>query len=634
MNKWLHIPNKKDLFLLFGLVVLHLFVYLFLQDEGLGATDSFSAYPITVATTDPSTYSKNDLLVEAGISGNFVFYKLLSHVSLFKDNFVVRDLVLGFPFFVLYIFAWYNLFFELSKDKKITFACLFFLLFADGKFGLNWSSPSVFGLNSITLVHFLQIFSILFFLKRKFTLSFALLSLTTYFHPASGMVFMSVLGCVLILECIREKNIKMLVTPAVASLLILLPNIFLLRHGVGTSIDTKTYFDIFYNFQTHAYLEDHWKEGYLYTLAIFGLLLIDRFKNIISLEHKKMITAFVAFSFLGSLVWLLNVYYLHSVSVVYTFFITRIFYIVRPLFILFTVLTAKHLFEQKKFLPQLMSFFLLLSLIEFSSFQGMLVVVPVIVYFLISGTRFAGRLLETKWRYMAAGAVIISYVSALYLRLNSGNFLNKISRYLLAQENLLIFSIIVGAALLVLVFHKKIFRFFCSPRIQFNHVILFVALLVGVRFLVFQGSGGIQLRTLEKSRNYGYDAVDPSYHELLSWAGQYRGKMFVVPPYDNNFGTFRYLAHNSLYIHHGDINQLMYSEEYYYKGFKRLEELGIKVQKRRTFDWSAYNNLSIDYLKNTKSDFVIFDKVADSFSEKEGVSPIYENTKYAVYTLN
>lgn len=634
MNKWLHIPNKKDLLLLFGLVVLYLFVYLFLQDEGLGATDSFSAYPITVATSDPSTYSKNDLLVEAGISGNFVFYKLLSYVPFFKDNFVVRDVVLGFPFFVLYIFAWYNLFFELSKDKKITFACLFFLLFADGKFGLNWSSPSVFGLNSITLVHFLQIFSILFFLKKKFIVSFALLSLTTYFHPASGMVFLSVLGSVLLLECIREKNIKMLVKPAVASLLILLPNIFMLRHGVGSSIDTKTYFDIFYNFQTHAYLEDHFREGYLYTLAIFGVLLIDRFKNIIALEHKKTITAFVVFSFLGSLVWLLNVYYIHSVSVVYTFFITRIFYIVRPLFILFTLLCAKYLFEQKKFSARLMSFFLLLSLIEFTSIQGMLIVLPVLVYFSIFRTRLEQIFLESKWRYVAGVAAFVCYGSAIYLRLTSGNFLNKIFDHISAQKNLLIFSISMGVAFLVLVFHKKIFRLFSSPRIRFVHVIVFVALLVGVRFLVFQGSGGVQLRTLEKSRNYGYDAVEESYHELVNWAKEFKGKMFVVPPYDNNFGTFRYLAHNSLYIHHGDINQLMYSEEHYYKGFKRLEELGIKVQKRRTFDWSAYNNLSIDYLKNTKGDFVIFDKSAEGFSAKEGVSPIYENTKYAVYTLN
>lgn len=643
MKDWFVIPRWKESLLL----LIFAAAYLFLHGPGLGATDPFLAYPITSKFQDPALYSEHDLLIQAGISGTFLFYELLGHVSWFADNFVLRDLVFGIPFFLLYLFAWYNLFFELSKNRMITFVSLFFVLFADGKFGLHWSAPAVSGLYSITLVHFLQIFALLFFLRKKLALSFSLMSLTTYFHPASGMVYLSVMGALLVFESIRERNIRLLIKPFVYSVLIMAPNVLMLQNGIAP-IDKQTYFNIFKTFQTHAYLADHYKEGYLYTLAVFVLVVINRFKHIIALEHRKVISDFIIIGFIGAAVWLINVYFIQNISVVYTFFITRIFYVLRPLLILFTLLTAQRLWEQKVALFKIIAVFLLASLIEFMSFGGMLIVLPAILLFAVANTKHIETISFTKWKYALGAFVALAYGTAVYERLLSGNLLEKI----LAYEWLAVpfawvsvfFAIAVILIISAIIFRKRISVFFSrffpdasnfsNLSKQFMYPLVLVCVCVLLKMLVFYDFNSMQIRTLEKSRNYGYDVLDPAYSALLDWAKQYKGKMFIVPPYDNNFGTFRYLAHNSVYVHQGDINQLMYSPVHYEEAFNRMKELGMNILKRRTFDWSVYNGLSIEYLKDTDSDFAIFEKKTDAYTKnKEGHEPVYENEKYVVYAL-
>jgi len=115
------------------------------------------------------------------------------------------------------------------------------------------------------------------------------------------------------------------------------------------------------------------------------------------------------------------------------------------------------------------------------------------------------------------------------------------------------------------------------------------------------------------------------------WARNQKGKLFIVPPYDYDFLSFRYLTKNGVYIHEGDINQLMYSPKYYLIGYERLLNLGMKVKARHIFDWSRYNNLTLNEIKALDADFIIFKKRDLKIKIPNGI--VFENNEYIVYKI-
>ena len=62
-----------------------LFVYYITRFTVLHA-DGTLAWPITDQLTHPSSYSPHDLLIQAGLSGNFFLYRLLALVPFCRDN--------------------------------------------------------------------------------------------------------------------------------------------------------------------------------------------------------------------------------------------------------------------------------------------------------------------------------------------------------------------------------------------------------------------------------------------------------------------------------------------------------------------------------------------------------------------
>lgn len=68
--------------------------------------------------------------------------------------------------------------------------------------------------------------------------------------------------------------------------------------------------------------------------------------------------------------------------------------------------------------------------------------------------------------------------------------------------------------------------------------------------------------------------LKPSLSELLLWAKSSSYSMFIVPPEDKEFDSFRFLTKKAVWGRVPDINQLAYSPKFYMQGMERLNKLG------------------------------------------------------------
>jgi hypothetical protein len=71
--------------------------------------------------------------------------------------------------------------------------------------------------------------------------------------------------------------------------------------------------------------------------------------------------------------------------------------------------------------------------------------------------------------------------------------------------------------------------------------------------------------------------------ELLLWTKNSSFPVFVVPPADKDFDSFRFFSKKAVWGRVPDINQLAYSPDFYLKGMERLYSLGFSASGRHDF---------------------------------------------------
>ena len=193
----------------------------------------------------------------------------------------------------------------------------------------------------------------------------------------------------------------------------------------------------------------------------------------------------------------------------------------------------------------------------------------------------------------------------------------------------------LSAKLQPIFFHKALIKIF------FTLIIIFGLFIFSYRFndklyKLYQLINGKNVFnfSFNHESNFGWNKKNPPFGELLDWAKQFKGKMFIVPLLDSDISTgFRFITKNSTYISFFDMGQLSYTPLYYFQGFDRLQELGFVWVGRRGFDLSAYNKLTISEVKKLDADFIIFDKQSALYTKQKDVLPIYENSRYITYQL-
>lgn len=580
----MHFPSKKELLVL-GLV---LFVFMFFQAFKMNG-DSAYGYPITEKIMHPSYYPNDDLVVGAA-SGNFLFYRLLAHFPLFTDNFFLRDFILSIPLTILLILGWYNIFFELSNDRKFTIISIFFLLFSDGKLFLHGYPLPFFTLTSIGSVLFLQIFAFYFYLKDRMSLSFSLLALSSYLHPAAGFSIFGTLGILFAIKSIKEKKYIKLVKAFALPLLIILPSIYLVGKKFGMDTDIASFVDVFYRVRSFSavFIDDYFSRTYLYTLGSFSLILYLNFKGKINFNHHQKVINLMIAGFIGSFFWLINSYFFHYLPFFYTLYIARIFYLIEPLTIFILLYIIHGLLVNEKIIAKVLAALLVLSMVTMTSFQGFIVLL----------------------------AVFFFYVFEERIKFNNLFFSNiKINKF---NENKLLKVFIVFAVIAT----ALIFGY-----ARGNKYLKFYKFIRGENTFNF---------SFDANKNYALARTRPLYSELLDWAKQIHGNMFLLPlDGDDDYDYFRYITKNGSFITTDDLGQLGYSPKYFMIGFDRLNYLGVRLEGNEVWDYSGYERLDLNNLKKMGINYAIFNKYFDGFRRpSQGFLTVFENDQFLVYLIS
>jgi len=589
--------------------------------------DSLLAWPITEKIIYPDLYNDKDLIIKSGIESSFNFYKIISLLPFLRDNFPLRDFIIYLVTLVLLLLGWYNVFFALVKNRIIVLLSIPFFLFSDGKLGLNWSNSPMPMLVSSTSVHFAQVFSFLLFLKRRYYLSIFIMAVTGYFHPATSITYSIILLMIIFLQNYK-KNHYIIIKSCFLFLLVFLPNFIFLRSNIDINIDFQRYFEIFKLFQYHAYLEDHYRMGYSYAIALIFLLYKASNSGFIDVNEKRTIQYFFLFGILGSIIWLLNLYFIRNLHFIYFYFITRFFYIAKPLLIiLFVYFIFNSFITSKNFYVKYFIHFLLLStLVIFSPTVSLII----LCCYLISHVFKKGRVIFCSTLFL---------LFVLFLFYNDNNNILTILKEV-PDNSLVIFEIIILVFIVLPLTNKLVLSENKKP-IETKDLKRFLVFSAAVLCLFFITSNRLRNNIVDiidrKKLNFsttelwGVKHSNVGYYQLVMWARNQKGKLFIVPPYDYDFLSFRYLTKNGVYIHEGDINQLMYSPKYYLIGYERLLNLGMKVKARHIFDWSRYNNLTLNEIKALDADFIIFKKRDLKTKIPNGI--VFENDEYIVYKI-
>lgn len=542
--------------------------------------DCFFGYAITEKIMHPEWFHTSDLVVSTGAK-NFLFYRLLANIPWFLDNFNLRDFVLSAPLTLLLVLGWYNIFFELTKNKKITLLAIFFLLFSDTKLFLHGYPIPFFVLTSIGSVHFVQVFAFYFFLKKKYLLSTVLLGLTFYLHPASGLVYLSIILCCLAIEAYKTKKYRLILKPMFVACLIIIPYVILLGENLYLHAEEKNrFFELTFALKqfTTLFISEYFHRSYVYTFAALALTMFLMHTNRFMIDHKEKIRSFIIIGFVGSGLWLINLYFIQNLNVFYTLFIARAFYILKPLLLLHIVWTFNDFFTRKNIVLKLFALVLVASFMTFSSLVGGIVLLCAIaVYFAESKfpwLKVKDEYKEKKNLILLIGCIVLAGILFGYLRNNKF--------YKLYQ----------------LVQGKNTFNF-----------------------------------SFDFDTNYSISKMDPEFSALLDWAKQYKGKMFVVPIEGrNNFVYFRYMTKNGIYANIDDLGQLTYSPHDFLEGYNRMVELGFKITESGILDFSGYGSIAMEKLKTTGADFAIFDKKSPGYSTRLEI-PVFETERFVVYQL-
>lgn len=619
-------------------LVLAGFLFLFYLCRGSVLNgDPLLAWPITDSLMHPGRYPPGDLIVEAGSKGNFLLYKALAAFPFLRDNLPLRDFLLYLPIFFLYLVAWWHVFVVLGADRIVAAASTAFLLFADDKLGLNWSFSPLPYLISSTSVQFLEVAGLgLFFAGRRMS-ALVVTGISGWFHPPSALAYGAAYSAMLGVEAARKKDLRALSPVPVFAAIVLPVFLLIAKNSQGAFAVDDRFFRIFELFSYHAYLDTHFREGYAYTFAVILILRRLFREDSPVLRHRDAIFLFIAVAVAGSAAWLLNLYVVRNVQAVQAFFIMRIFYLVKPLIVFLVVTASFSLYAGAGNNRDRAAVLLFLAtLLNFSPPVALIAATGFALYAAgnrrwapITGSLFAAYLVLAAaiYRQDAARAVWRSVWKGM-----DGNEMN-------------LFQVVLFLGIAAFLLRAPPLR---EPRTHGarlsggNRALLAVPIAVLLAFspipskaakFIRKSAAGESILNFRPGEYWGIRTKDPKYAELLDWARSSGIGFFVVPPYDDRFLGFRYLAGKGIYGHQWDICQLAYSPRYYSVGYNRLLTLGLDASGAPKYRWKwNYESRCDELVANLDADAIVFEKKrlgGKACSEK---APLFENDEFVAYS--
>lgn len=121
------------------------------------------------------------------------------------------------------------------------------------------------------------------------------------------------------------------------------------------------------------------------------------------------------------------------------------------------------------------------------------------------------------------------------------------------------------------------------------------------------------------------------YCDLINWIKNDKTGLYIIPPNDEIFSTFRYLTHKGVYGSLGEVNQLAYSPNHYFELVERLKKLGLESSKPHHH---FFNMKNCDYLHDVKKfGAKVISSKTFAYRCTDQLKIFYKNSSYQVLGL-
>ena len=614
--------------------------------------DLFLALPIAKEEAHPGLYSSYDLLISSGTRGPYHLYKYLGG---YLFNIGANVDVIWEAFFLAFLFltflAFWYLFLELSEDQiSSTLAVAIIAVAHPLRGSLHAAAVPISSFVTASAAMPFALIAIILLLRRQFLASMVLSGLVFNIHPYVGLLTASAVASGVLFGSgvsTRKKSLTIVVGVVVS-----LPNaIYILTHLPSNFANVD--FDFFAQFRLyamHAFVEDHWREGYgWFFVNLAGAVWFSRY-----FDKQKLRFIWISFGcwFAMMAVYVFNVYVTRNTAIL-LMFLFRATYFIKPILFIFVIHGIRlwrlelrgSAVDRPWWKPWEMSVAVITLFVSAILPMKFAVVADTVA---LTAYGFLLCLLakeEDSHRLFSRG-ILLTGVAALCVI--CGEFLSGSSSIRALVENIVV-GITVALGLTMLAVFMRLNkksrttalverRSSSTPALigLATLVFLFHHLLISLndRTVPFvPDTRGIENRIFMQR-----PPLKSAGLEIWARTSTPVGSLFVIPP-DNSddFGNFRLVAERGIYVTVMEVNQLAFDASVYHLAHQRLIGLGIKFLGRRDFDSQGYYQLQrIDLTRLEEQEHVDYfvaekDRLGPSLSS---LPTVYSDEHYVAIDLH
>jgi hypothetical protein len=650
--------NKNRSVLPFGLIVsaIALVASYFFQGISNNVGDIYGAMPIVKESAFPGLYAKEDLIVSAGIRGPFHIYKMAGALYRLGLNVDIIWFCLLLLFLYLTFLALWKLSYGITESATAASLAVFFLATANPWRGsLNWSPvPMPFLVTSLFAMP-LGFLAFSFFLRQRYLAALLTAAAVFNIHP-SGIILLVVIGFY-ILVSVGSSPISTRLTWLVMGFVAALPNavytfLQLPRNFLAEDALVSSYFyDQFRIFGYHAFIEDHWREGYGWFFLHFAGAVF--FMKYLDSRNRKMIGYSLLALSTVLLAYICNLYLFKSRTIILLLLFRVTFYIKPLLFTIVTYGSYRWFIEDTSVNVRTIAIrsavvagFLYALYASNPLLSELVLFLTYALFFYTSSSRTSA---------LRAMAYVAAFLSVVELAVYAFSKFNRLTVYEQWSDSFIVVHIVSGILLLLLCIRNAVINPVSDRPVAVSEqgiapahgralvvvVLLFLLLKTGRTVYAHTKSGADFGEVLSQRVYYSRPAMQIA--DLVNWARENTPKasLFAVPPVDTNhsiiFSQFRMSAERSIYVSLFDIYQLVYDVNVYKEGIDRLKKLGVTVVARHKFDDSAYHDLSSLTLQRLHEEdgvnYAVFYKSRIGANIRQ-LPFIYDNDRFVVVQLD
>lgn len=609
--------------------------------------DVLLGLPIGKEFAHPGLFSPNDLLVSSGIRGPFHLYKYLggflyqigANVDLAWEAFFLVFL------FLTFLSIWF-LSIQLTRSVVPSTLVLAVLAVAHPLRGsLNASAVPISSFVTALAAMPFAIAAILLLFRKRWFASMALGSAVFNIHPYVGLLGAAAIGIAILGQ--RELEWKRRTTIVILGGLLALPNgVYVLTHLSGNFGSAGyDFFAQFRQYAMHAFVEDHWREGYgWFAINMAGMVWFMRF---VSSWHKRVVWLLLS-AWLGlMLLYVFNAYVIKNTAVL-LMFLFRATYFIKPVLFIIVVNGLYRWRMEFRSAVGLESryqrrFWIGICLLFLSAILPMKLAVLSDTMGLLAYGFFLsvepGRPAYVAKLFLGAGILLCACSALLQLP--------QFSHTQSSLESIIVGLVVASGVILALTVrqHQTIHADSSLPHIDpssSRHIVALTLLILLTHHLIISAKD----RHLPFVPDVSSIRARIVMHEapaktaaLMTWVKNStpQQSLFAIPPdAPEEFGNFRLVAERGLYVTLGEVNQLAYDASAYRQADQRLQRLGTHFPERRTFNTDGYYALTKEAWQSLCShdhiDYAVFEK--KRLAGSAILTGVYDDSAYVVVDLH